>query len=70
MFVLYYMYGISGPSLLTESIDSMILRYKSKFRPVKPIASTHSAYPCKDYIPKFSHILHELDYLCFFLLSV
>ena len=44
-----------------------ILRCESKFRPVKPITWTHSACPCKNYLPKCSQIPHELDYKsCFF----
>ena len=36
-FVMYYVYGVSGPSLLTESTDSMILHHW-KFHPQKIFA--------------------------------
>ena len=45
---------------------TLILRCESKFRPVKPITLTHSACPCKNYVPKCSQIPHELDYKSFF----
>ena len=50
---------------LQRAITSMssFLRHESKFFQVKPLVSTHSACPCKNYPPKCSQTPHELDYL-------
>ena len=40
-----------------------IQRRESKFFQVKSLVSTHSACPCKNYVPKYSQTPHELDYL-------
>ena len=42
------------------------LRRESKFFQVKSLVSTHSACPCKNYVPRCSQIPHELHYLSFF----
>jgi hypothetical protein len=39
---------------------TLILRCESKFPDIKSLVSTHSACPCKNYIPKCSQIPHEL----------
>ena len=42
---------------------TLIQRRESKFFQVKSLVSTHSACPCKNYVPKYSQTPHELDYL-------
>ena len=42
---------------------TLIVRCESKICPVKSLVSTHSACPCKNYLPKYSQTPHELDYL-------
>ena len=41
---------------------TLILRRESKFFQVKSLVLTHSACPCKNYVPKYSQTAHELDY--------
>ena len=50
---------------LQRAITSF-LRRESKFFQVKSLVSTHSACPCKNYVPRCSQIPHELHYLSFF----
>ena len=45
------------------------LRCESKFFQVKSLVSTHSACPCKSYVPRCSQIPHELHYLSFVFFS-
>ena len=49
---------------------TLILRHESKFPKVKSLVSTHSACPCKKYLPRCSQFPHELLYFVFFLFSV
>ena len=46
---------------------TLIVRRESKICPVKSLVSTHSACPCKNYLPKYSQTPHELDYLFIYL---
>ena len=48
---------------------SSFLRRESKFFQVKSLVSTHSACPCKNYVPRCSQIPHELHYLNFVFFS-
>ena len=47
---------------------TLILRYESKFPKVKSLISTHSACPCKNYLPRCSQTPRELIYFVFFYL--
>ena len=42
---------------------TLFLWRESKFFQVKSLVSTHSACPCKNYVPKYSQTPHELHYL-------
>ena len=48
---------------------TLFLRRESKFFQVKSLVSTHSARPCKNYVPRCSQIPHELHYLSFVFFS-
>ena len=47
---------------------TLILRRESKICPVKSLVSTHSACPCKKYLPRCCQFPHELLYFLFFYL--
>ena len=46
----------------TSRAVTLILRYESKFPKIKSVVSTHSAYPCKNYLPRRSQPPCELIY--------
>ena len=45
---------------ILQSAVTLILRYESKFPAIKILVLTHSACPCKKYLPKCSQVLSEL----------
>ena len=50
---------IYGKNLKCHTFNSLILRHESKFFQVKFLVSTHSACPCKNYVPECYQTPHE-----------
>ena len=46
---------------------TLIVRCESKICPVKSLISTHSACPCKNYLPKYSQIPRLFNYLMIYI---